>query len=305
MKFSILIDMLFDLLSLRNVTATYLSEKYNISPRTVYRYVDILADKLPLHVKRGRNGGISLSDSYTLPVNFMSAKEYDAAVEALCLAYSKKPDEKFLQARRKLSSQKKWEKREALFNECAESVRIDGTTSSITAASPKLHALQECLRDCVIAEITYVEENGEKIEDKIEPHALLLQDNVWGMYAFSHTLRAFRTYFIGRIYSLCKTEENFRKRPFEYPNHTPDIATEKIAIRLECSQATLPSLIEWLGIEHLRITGNALRFDVTLPKRGLVERLLSYGNTVKVLSPTSLQVALVEATQKIAALYNT
>ena len=83
MKFSILIDMLFDLLSKRKITAAYLAEKYQISPRTVYRYVDLLAQKLPVSVKRGRNGGIYLSDSYRLPVGFMSADEYTAAINAL------------------------------------------------------------------------------------------------------------------------------------------------------------------------------------------------------------------------------
>ena len=67
MKFVILLDILFELLSKRKVTATFLSEKFNISTRTVYRYVDTLSLCIPLYVKQGREGGIYLSDSYKLP----------------------------------------------------------------------------------------------------------------------------------------------------------------------------------------------------------------------------------------------
>ncbi len=302
MKFSILIDMLFDLLALRSVTATYLSEKYNISPRTVYRYVDILAEKIPLHIKRGRNGGISLSDSYLLPVNFMNAEEYDAAIEALCLAYARTPDERFLKARRKLSSQKKWEKRELLFNESAENVFIDGGTSGVDTVGKRLRVLQECIRECAVAEIVYVAENGEKSEDKIEPHTLILQDNIWGMYAFSHKLRSFYPYAVGRIYSIQKTEETFRKRPFDYTEVTSS-PCETATVQLECKEDALPSLIEWLGVENLRSKNGVHRFDVTLPKCGLIEKLLSYGASVKVLSPASLQTALLKVSENIKALY--
>ena len=71
MKFEILLSMLFDLLAKHKLTATYFAERYEISPRTVYRYVDILSMVLPVYVKRGRDGGICISDSYKLPKGFM------------------------------------------------------------------------------------------------------------------------------------------------------------------------------------------------------------------------------------------
>ena len=98
MNISILLDMQFDFLSKRKISASYLAEKYGISQRTVYRYVEILSKKIPLVVKRGRNGGICLSDNYRLPVGFMSAEEYTAAVEALSAAYASNPEPKIERA---------------------------------------------------------------------------------------------------------------------------------------------------------------------------------------------------------------
>ena len=86
MKFTILVEMLFDLLARRKLTAGYFAEKYQISERTVYRYLDCLSISVPVYVKRGRDGGICISDSYKLPAGFMTKEEYAAAIEALELA---------------------------------------------------------------------------------------------------------------------------------------------------------------------------------------------------------------------------
>ena len=48
MKYEILTDILFELLSKRKVTARYLAEKHATSERTIYRYLDILAVSVPL-----------------------------------------------------------------------------------------------------------------------------------------------------------------------------------------------------------------------------------------------------------------
>ena len=112
MKYEILTDILFELLSKRKVTARYLAEKHATSERTIYRYLDILAVSVPLQIQRGRNGGVFISDSYKLPVNFMTKEEYGAAIEALGAMYSQLPEERFLAARRKLSAQAKSESRD-------------------------------------------------------------------------------------------------------------------------------------------------------------------------------------------------
>ena len=64
MKFGILLSILFDLLIKRKITASYIAEKHEISPRTVYRYIDALSLAVPIYVKRGRDGGFCISDNY-------------------------------------------------------------------------------------------------------------------------------------------------------------------------------------------------------------------------------------------------
>ena len=108
--------MLFDLLSKRKITAAYLAEKYDISPRTVYRYVDRLSMVVPIYVKTGRNGGIFLPDNYKLSKGFFNKADYDATLEALKLAYESSLDERFLNAQNKLLAQMRSESKNSAEN---------------------------------------------------------------------------------------------------------------------------------------------------------------------------------------------
>ena len=86
MKFSILLDMLFDLLAEPKLTSAHFASKHGLSTRTVYRYVTELKKYLPIHIQRGRNGGICLADNFKLPTGFLSDAEYEAAIDALMIA---------------------------------------------------------------------------------------------------------------------------------------------------------------------------------------------------------------------------
>ena len=105
MQLVILLDMFFELLAKRKVTAPYFAEKYDLSERTVYRYVDRLSMVVPIYVKTGRNGGIFLPETYKLSKGFFNKTDYEATFEALAFAYENSSDERFLNAKNKLLAQ--------------------------------------------------------------------------------------------------------------------------------------------------------------------------------------------------------
>lgn len=128
MKCDVLLDMLFDLLNKRKLTASYFAEKYGLSVRSVYRYVDVLSGVAPVTVHSGRGGGICVSDTYKLPVGFLTHEEYRAADEALEAMYSQLPEERFLTARKKLGAQDKTEQNQLFFSGDANCILIDNGT---------------------------------------------------------------------------------------------------------------------------------------------------------------------------------
>lgn len=72
MKYQIMIKILMLLLSRRKVCAREIAERYEISVRSVYRYIEELCVAgIPIDVARGRYGGLTIADTYRLPVGYL------------------------------------------------------------------------------------------------------------------------------------------------------------------------------------------------------------------------------------------
>ncbi|MBO5412563.1 MAG: WYL domain-containing protein [Clostridia bacterium] len=307
MKFEILLSILFDLLIKRKITASYIAEKHEISPRTVYRYIDELSFNVPIYVKRGRDGGICISDNYKLPVGFMTAEEYESAIEALSAMYSQLPEERFLAAQRKLSAQVKAEARDLVLSDDIGNILVDGGTWGDTRTfSEKIRLLQECLKGNTVIEIEYYSRAGVKTQRKIEPHVLVFKQNVWYVYAFCHKQRAFRLFRVGRIVSTLKTEETFRKRPFRREDIPLNYwTTEKtVNAEFEISESAFADAQDWLGVENVRLVHGKWHASVTLPDdESLVQKIVSLGAGMRVLAPQELQARVKKTALKIAEQY--
>ena len=308
MKYGILLEMLFDLLEKRTVTAQAFADKFEISVRTVYRYVDELSCVLPIQVMRGRNGGICISDSYKLPKGFMTKEEYESAIEALEVMYSQLPESRFLDSKRKLSSQLKSETRDLAHSGEVGTILIDGGTWGDSALfSEKMRLFEECIKERIVLEIEYHSRGGEKTLRKIEPHVLVFKQNVWYAYSFCHLKREFRLFRLGRVHSAIKTDERFFKRPFERADIPLNFWTDEaqaIEARFEVTDEAFANVQDWLGGEHLYQSNGKWQASVRLPDgEGLVLKILSMGAGVKVLYPEELKQRVKETAEAIAKQY--
>ena len=321
MKFDILLDMLFDLLSRRKATAQYFAQKYGVSARTVYRYVDILTASVPLEVRQGRGGGIYISDAYKLPVGFLTREEYAAANEALEAMYSQLPEERFLTVRKKLAAQSKEEEKQLFFPGDSNFVLIDsGSWGDAKPFSEKIRLFENAAKSLSVVEIDYFSRGGERTIRKIEPHILIYKQNVWYVYAFCRMKKEFRLFRIGRVYSAFLTGETFVRREVKretIPLHYWQTA-ESANVKLEVDEAAFADVQDWLGCESLRplpsAAENAAENAAGRPADGegarrwialatlpfddaLVKKIVGLGAGVKVLAPEALK----EKTAALAA----
>lgn len=68
----------------KHTTAKEIAEQFEISTRTVYRYIDALSCAgVPFITDVGKNGGISLDPNFTLENFLLSRQEKDALKDAL------------------------------------------------------------------------------------------------------------------------------------------------------------------------------------------------------------------------------
>lgn len=84
MENDIAIGIIFKLMSGVRLTAKQISLEYEVSPRTVYRYIDhISASGIPLVSFLGKNGGIELDKNYVLDKTFLTSQEADFLINLL------------------------------------------------------------------------------------------------------------------------------------------------------------------------------------------------------------------------------
>lgn len=307
MKFVILLDIFFELLAKRKVTATYLAQKHELSVRTIYRYVDVLSMTVPIFVLQGRNGGICISDSYKLPVGFMTKEEYESAIEALSAMYSQIPEERFLAAQRKLSSRLKAEIRDLTLSGELGSIIVDSSSWGDSRFQEKIRLVENCIRDCSVLEIDYRSRIGETTKRKIEPHTLVFKQGIWYVYAYCRKQSAFRLFRLGRIYSSFVTGESFEKREFkreDIPLNYWSNEVESIDILLEIRENAFADAQDWLGVENLQKRGDKWVADLSLPNdQTLVKKIIGLGDGVIVKEPQTLRNEVKRQAQNIAKLY--
>ncbi len=206
MSLSILLSIYSELLSARRVTAPQLAEKHEISTRSVYRYVAALSTVLPLFVRRGRRGGIFLSDAHLLPTDFLTEGEYEALSDALLIAYERFPEERFLAAKRKLSAPRT-EPPSPPLSPCE--LRL--LPNENTPYAKTLRTLQTAVAEKRVARLLYGE---KKAQLRVEPHALLFENGEWYAYAFCYGSRRFEKLAVREAYGVSLDEDTFRPRDF-------------------------------------------------------------------------------------------
>lgn len=306
MKYQIMLKILTQLLSKRKITAREIAERYEISVRSVYRYLEELTVcGVPLDVSRGRYGGITVADTYKLPTGYFTREEYAATINALNAMASQISDKNIISAREKLESRQKCER---TGTSVSGNIIVDGGTWGDTKRfSDKMQVVEQAVNEGKSLLIDYISREGEHSKRVIDPHVLIFKKNVWYVYAFCHTKQNFRTFKIGRIRSAVFTETTFEKREIsrsEIPLDFYYTSDKLINVTLEIAKNSLADAEEWLGIDNIEPRGNSFISDVTLPDDSqLVGKILSYGGAVKVLSPLDLKEKVISAAQKIKDIY--
>jgi predicted DNA-binding transcriptional regulator YafY len=100
MRVNRLLEMVTLLLNRQTITAGEFAERFNISVRTVYRDVEDLSSAgIPVYMSKGKGGGISLLEDFTLNKTLISRQETDSLLLALrTLQAVKYPDvDRFLE----------------------------------------------------------------------------------------------------------------------------------------------------------------------------------------------------------------
>ena len=293
MKFEIMIDILFELLSKRSVSAARLAEKHSVSVRSIYRYINALEGAgVPLYTTRGKNGGFHIVDTYRLSSTFMTVKEFETVIHSLNGILSGVPDKILESAINKLKVTVKPEY--GGFDVKSGNLIIDGGPWGDTVNyKAKLRVIEQSLSETRELFIRYHDRNGAVSERVIEPHVIVFKQGIWYVYAYCRLRNEFRFFKTGRIEKATILDKKFTRRdlsdkelPLDFWHNS--VKAERVV--MEIDTAVRSDVEEWLGIENVKKTDGRYIADVSLPfDDGLVSKIMSYGSGVRVLEPESLK----------------
>ena len=210
MKTRILVGILFTLLERKRVSAGELAQKYGCSERSIFRYIDELTCAgIPIDVVRGANGGICISDAFKLPRGLLTREEglrLSEAIKAMC---EQLRDPALLSAAKKLEVQY-----------CDEPLTLgnilvdSGSWGDRHNFSDKLSLLENAISERAELAIDYVNREGEYTRRRIQPHLLVLKQNVWYVFAWCMLRKEFRLFKLGRIRAAVRTGKTFERHFF-------------------------------------------------------------------------------------------
>ena len=307
MKYSLMLKILFLLLSRKKVSAKFLADRFELSVRTVYRYIDELSlAGVPIYNERGRNGGYSISDTYKLPANYLNEEEIENVINALSGINNDLRSNVLESAILKISAITK-----PVDNSSALSfgnLVIDGTAwGSSDNYSETLKVIQKAIEENLLIQIEYLDRDGKTSNRIIEPHVLALKQGLWYAYSYCHERKDFRLFKIGRIHSLKITSENFIRRDISDMNEVFSkwYGETEEDIDLLVEKSAVDDVIEWLGVDKISSSPSGkITASTRLPINDyLTAKILSFGNKVKVLSPRKLKDAVLKTARSIEDLY--
>lgn len=307
MKYQMMLKILFLLLSRKKVSAKYIADRYELSLRTVYRYIDelSLAD-IPIYNERGRNGGYSISDTYKIPATFLTDEEAETIISAL-LQINKEIGSNVIEtAITKLSAISKSEGENLSLS--FGNLIIDGTAwGTVGVYTETLKIIEQAIENKQLISISYVNRDGEASERVIEPHLLALKQGLWYTYSYCQLRNEFRLFKVGRIEKAKLLDKTFTRRDIE---NTSEIFSkwydeEAEFIDFIIDKSIKADVEEWLGVNNVtKQKDGSIIASAKLPVNDyLTAKVLSFGDKIKVVAPKKLKTQVINKAKAIEELY--
>ncbi len=294
MNSGLIFAILLTLLSHKKVTAKYLAEKYEMSERTVARYVDALGIAgVPIFATPGRGGGYELASEYQFDKTFFTEGELSRIIGLLKKEKGKEKDEDKLNAiiidKLEYLEKRKEGERYLIGN---DSLIIDGGSWNNPASyRAKMEALQKAIDKKTSVKLVYVDRYETRTHRRFDPYYRVLKDGVWYTFGWCHTRQDFRLFKLARITSIMETDLPFERREHNVYEHL-DAGFENadwVDIEFEFSSTILADIEEWLGHDAIFERGYKYIAHATVPGgKALLAKLLGFGSSITLLSPQSL-----------------
>ncbi len=302
MKIDRLISIIMILNNKGKVTAKDLSEKFEVSTKTIQRDMEIIERAgIPIVSYKGHQGGYSIIDGYRVNKSSMTGDEVNL-LKKLLMGINKSYENKEATTLINKLEVIKPEMESSLNDRLVIDFSTWGKSEELTDT---INIIDDAIKNRNPIEFDYINGNGEKTSRKVDPYKIIFKSLAWYVYGFCTLKNEMRVFKITRIENIKVKKEKFiyREELMENLFGEKEIEKNKITIRI-------PSKIKEMikeGFPEFELIKERDEFiiaTINVPCGKWIEGIiLSFGDCIEVLSPLSLRESIKEKINNMNKLY--
>lgn len=198
-----LISIIYILMNKGTVTAGELAKRFEVSTRTVYRDIEALSIAgIPVYCKKGKNGGISLTEEFVLNKMLITKEEQQEILAALVGLNETEVSD----GNREQETLKKLG--EFFQTEPVPWVQID--LSDWSGLRKQMYEdIKRAILTRHVIEFDYYGQNRPMSHRVVEPVQLQFKEYTWYLRAYCRERQDYRTFKLFRMQRLCVQTETF------------------------------------------------------------------------------------------------
>lgn len=311
MKIDRLLAITVLLLNRGRVSAKELSERFEVSSKTIYRDMDALSQAgIPIVAYQGISGGFEIMEQFMIDRYWLSIEEMGAlvtAVKGINLALEDKETDALLQ---KVNSLLQKAQSGSMRDKREEQLIMDmnpwGQRSGIKDVMKLLRKAIEERRRVVIE---YISSAGTSQHRIIEPVYLILKSSIWYVQAYCTMRKDFRVFRLSRIQHAELTQETFDPVAVPVLDHYQwDVSwseTSEVALILTFDLAARQRIADMFHPDEVKmLPDGSYQIEVMMkPDEWFYGMILSFGGLVKVESPDDVAQEVVRRAEQILRRY--
>lgn len=283
MQESRLFKIVYYLLEKGRSTAPELSEKFEVSVRTIYRDIDALSSAgIPIYTTQGKGGGISILNNFVLDKSLFSEQEREQilmALQGITATEGKNSDELLAKV-------------SALFQ--TKNINwIEVDFSGWVQNRPRqdvFNSIKNAIFSKNILSFRYFNNNGQITDRRVQPIKLIFKSKDWYLYGFCLLKNDYRIFKLTRIKELEIQSETFSQNCI-----TPAIEKQirndsTITVKLKFDKRIAFRVFDEFAEEAVKDEQGNLYVQAELPDNDtLYSYILSFSDQVEIIEPQNVR----------------
>lgn len=310
MKINRLLAIVVMLLNRDKISAVELSEKFEVSIRTIYRDIDAInMAGIPIASKQGNNGGFYILENYKINHQFLTLEDMISIVEALKNingVLNNKNVEIAMEKMKNIIPSNKKSEVDLHFKQVFIDTLPWGFKKSENE-NIKYKVIYKALKENKCISFNYRNSRGEYILREVEPVTLVFKGFSWYIFSFCLLKENYRIFKLTRMDGLEILNRQVSKERISYGEYISSESTEKSPVKLllKFSEEVRYRIQDYFHEEEMTFLedGSVIVNTEVIEDGWVYSMVLSYGEYVEVLAPKHIREIIRKKCKKIIDMY--